>query len=133
MEMSILLAKMIGLYCLIISISALLNYQRLSILVNNILRNEGLHFITAIIALILGILVTTFHPALTNDWRLIITLFGWTAFLIGMINLLIPDLAKQLLEALSNHPLLFALINLCVLGCSLILLNEGFGIAFRFS
>jgi len=130
-EISIIFAKIIGLYCLIVSVSALLSYQKIPNLVQEFINSEGLIYLAAIIALIVGILVTTFHPVFTYDWRLIITLFGWGSFLVGIIHLLIPELALQLIQAISDHRFLFSLFSLAVLACSLILLNEGFGIGIK--
>ena len=76
MELSIILAKMVGLYCLVLSISVLLNYQRIPSLVEDFAKDEVMINVSGIIALIIGIIIVVLHPVLTFDWRFIITAFG---------------------------------------------------------
>lgn len=132
MELSILFAKIIGLYCLVVSISALLNYQRMPALFNELIEQEGVIYLAAIVSLIVGILITTLHPVVAKDWRIIITIFGWGAFMLGIVNLLIPDLAKQIIRAIALNRFLFSLFSLLVLASSLVLLKEGFGIEIQY-
>ncbi len=96
------------------------------------MESDATIYLASIIALIVGILIITFHPIITNDWRVIITLFGWAAFLIGIVHLLIPELALQIIAFVAHHQLLFSLFSLGVLACSLILLNEGYDIMDKF-
>jgi|GEM_PF-6341318 len=130
MDLSLVLAKIVGLYCLIVSISVLLNYQRIPILVHEFIESEGLKYIAGLVTLIVGIIVIIIHPIISNDWRIIITLFGWGAFLVGLVNLFIPELALQIIKLIASHRNLFTLFALTVLLTSLVLLAEGFGITF---
>jgi len=132
LEISILFAKIIGLYCLIFSLSALLNFQRIPLLVQDFAKSEGLFYLAAIIALIIGIIVTILHPIITPDWRSLITLFGWLSFLTGILHLLVPELALHIFRIMTGYRLLFLSFNVAMLVSSLILLNEGFGIGIRF-
>ncbi len=130
MDLSLVLAKIVGLYCLIVSISVLLNYQRIPILVHEFIESEGLKYIAGLVTLIVGIIVIIIHPIISNDWRIIITIFGWGAFLVGLVNLFIPELALQIIRLIASHRNLFTLFVLAVLLTSLVLLAEGFGITF---
>ncbi len=130
MDLSLVLAKILGLYCLIVSISILLNYQRIPVLVHEFVESEGLKYIAGLISLILGIIVVIIHPIISYDWRLIITLFGWGAFLYGLVNLFIPELALQIIKLIGSHRNLFTLFAVAIFLFSLILLAEGFNIPF---
>ena len=132
MELSLLLAKCIGLYCLILSISVLLNYSRIPLIVEEFMQSDATIYLASIIALIIGILILTIHPVITDDWRVIITLFGWSAFIIGIVHLLVPELALRIIAFVADYRLLFSLFSLGVLACSLILLNEGYDIMSKF-
>ncbi len=130
MDLSLVLAKILGLYCLIVSISILLNYQRIPVLVHEFVESEGLKYIAGLISLILGIIVVIIHPIISYDWRLIITTFGWGAFLYGLVNLFIPELALHIIRLIGSHSNLFILFAVTVFLFSLILLAEGFNIPF---
>lgn len=130
MDLSLVLAKILGLYCLIVSISILLNYQRIPVLVHEFVESEGLKYIAGLISLILGIIVVIIHPIISYDWRLIITTFGWGTFLYGLVNLFIPELALHIIRLIGSHRNLFILFAVTVFLFSLILLAEGFNIPF---
>ncbi len=130
MDLSLVLAKILGLYCLIVSISILLNYQRIPVLVHEFVESEGLKYIAGLISLILGIIVVIIHPIISYDWRLIITLFGWGAFLYGLVNLFIPELALQIIRLIGSYRKIFSIFAFAVFLFSLILLAEGFNIPF---
>jgi hypothetical protein len=130
MDLSLVLAKILGLYCLIVSISILLNYQRIPVLVHEFVESEGLKYIAGLISLILGIIVIIIHPIISYDWRLIITLFGWGAFLYGLVNLFIPELALQIIRLIGSYRKIFSIFAFAVFLFSLILLAEGFNIPF---
>lgn len=130
MDLSLVLAKILGLYCLIVSISILLNYQRIPVLVHEFVESEGLKYIAGLISLILGIIVVIIHPIISYDWRLIITLFGWGAFLYGLVNLFIPELALQIIRLIGSYRKIFSIFAFAIFLFSLILLAEGFNIPF---
>lgn len=128
MDVSLLLAKIIGLYGLIVSISALLNRQRLQFLVNDFLKNEALMYLSALLALSLGLIIINIHQVIAYDYRLIITLFGWMSFIQGVIHLLVPEAAYSVTRRLINYDGLVFFGILIVLASSLWLLKEGLGI-----
>ena len=126
MELSIILAKMVGLYCLVLSISVLLNFQRIPSLVEDFIRDEVMINVSGIIALIIGIIIVVLHPVITFDWRFIITAFGWGAFLIGIVSLLIPELAIKIFNMPVEHRGLFVIFCIVNFACGVVLLKQGF-------
>ncbi|OJW52658.1 MAG: hypothetical protein BGO67_09325 [Alphaproteobacteria bacterium 41-28] len=92
MELSIFLAKAIGLYYVIISLGMILNGGRIKALLMEIMNNSALLFITGFFALILGILLVTSHNIWVADWRVLITLLGWGALLKGIMLVTLPQL-----------------------------------------
>ena len=64
MEISIFLARVFGLYLLIVGLAMLFNRKVILIAVNNMLQQPGLLFFSAIVTLILGILLLEWH----NIW-----------------------------------------------------------------
>jgi hypothetical protein len=92
MELSIFLAKAIGLYYLIISLGMILNGAKIKSLLMEIMNNAALLFVTGFLALIIGILLVTSHNIWVADWRVIITLMGWAALIKGIIRVTSPQL-----------------------------------------
>lgn len=127
-ELSQTLAKIIGLYCLILAMSALLNRQNLTNVLNELMDSEGLMYLSSLMALIIGLVLITIHNVIALDYRALITIFGWASFIKGVVHLLIPELAYNLNRSVLHFQKTYSLIMLVVLCASLWLLKEGFAI-----
>ncbi|HUX80458.1 MAG TPA: hypothetical protein VMW10_12060 [Alphaproteobacteria bacterium] len=92
MELSIYLAKAIGLYYVIVSLGMILNGARIKTLMIEIMNSPGLLFVTGFFALIIGVLLVTSHNIWVSDWRILITLLGWGALLKGIMIVTVPQL-----------------------------------------
>lgn len=128
MDISLLLAKIVGLYGLVASVSALLNLKRIKYLVDDLLNNEALLYLSALLALALGIVIINIHNIVAYDYRLIITVFGWISFMQGVIFLLVPDLAYAIIRRIINYNSIILLGVLICLASSFWLLKEGLSI-----
>lgn len=128
MDLSLTLAKIIGVYGLIISVSAMLNIERVNILVAEFLDSEALVYIVGIVSLMIGLALVTVHNVTTPDYRLIITVFGWLSFIEGVILLLVPDLAEKVIRGLTGNRGLLLLMVLAFFAASIWLTMEGFGL-----
>ncbi len=128
MDISLTLAKIIGIYGIIISFSALLNIERVNLLVAEFLDSEALIYIVGIVSLMIGLCLVTVHNVTTPDYRLIITLFGWLSFIEGVILLLVPDLADKVIRGLTGHRGFLLLLVLAFLAASTWLTIEGFAL-----
>lgn len=126
MDISLTLAKIIGVYGLIISISAILNFERVNLLVSELLESEYLLYITGVMALIIGLTIITIHNDHTADYNLLITLVGWLAFIEGVIVLLVPDLADKIIREITRHRAFLLLAVIAVMFASGWLAIEGF-------
>jgi hypothetical protein len=91
MELSIFLAKAIGLYYVIVSLGMILNGARIKVLLIEIMKNQALLFVTGFFALIIGILLVTSHNIWVVDWRVLITLMGWGALMKGVMRVTLPQ------------------------------------------
>ena len=128
MNISLLLAKIVRLYGLIASGSALANLKCNKNLVDDLLNNEALLYLSALLALSLGIVIINIHNVIAYDHRLIITLFGWISFIQGVIFLLVPDLAYAIIRRIINYNSIILFGILICLASSLWLLKEGLSI-----
>ena len=111
MELSIFLAKLLGLYLLIMSVAILVNHQPFNKLLNEYIKDLPALFFQSIFALLFGLVLVLSHNLWTGDWRVIITIIGWLVLLKGIVHLFAPQVlikrAVVLYQAVS--PALFVL------------------------
>ena len=100
MELSIFLAKVLGLYLVIVPLAVLVNRKHLPRLVEEFSTNVGLNILASIFALVLGLLLVVSHNVWTADWRVLVTILGWLTLAKGVVRLLFLE-RMQKLSALS--------------------------------
>lgn len=103
MDTSIFLAKVFGLYLVILSLGMLFNRAYYTKAIVNMLQSDGVMFLTAMVTLILGILLVLFHNVWVADWRVVITILAWLTLVKGILRVLFPALAQQWSHALDNN------------------------------
>lgn len=96
MDLSIFLAKALGIYFIVISIAVLLNRQHFINIVNEMLGSGALMLTMYINVLILGILLVLVHNIWEPSWRIIITIIAWLILIKAILNLCFPKFSAQL-------------------------------------
>ncbi len=91
MENSLLLAKFIGPYVILIGTGLLLNQKTFRQIMQDFPKNHSLVFVTGMITFVAGLSIVLFHNIWVKDWRLAITLFGWVALIKGAWLVLLPE------------------------------------------
>ena len=91
MEVSIFLAKVIGLYFVIACLAMLANQKSFSRIIKDLAKDVPGVFFSGLIALMLGLLVVVSHNIWSCDWRVIITIVGWLMIIKGVARMLMPD------------------------------------------
>lgn len=95
MELSLFLAKVMGLYLAIVSLAVLLRRKELRQLVAAFAEDNLFIFFSGGVILILGLLVVVSHNVWEADWRGVITFLGWLTVAKGAIRLFFPEFAKN--------------------------------------
>jgi uncharacterized protein YjeT (DUF2065 family) len=95
METSLLLAKLIGAPYFIIGLAFIFNSKYYQKIYKEIVESPAFLFAGGVVAIILGIVIILFHNVWDFTWPLIITIFGWIAFLKGIFLLLFPRIAAK--------------------------------------
>src|SRR5712691_1274253 len=99
---TIFLARLIGLFCLVVSVAMFLHEQATVEIVTAMVRDPPLLFILGMLGLLAGLAMVLAH----NVWSggalpIVVTLFGWILLIRGAILLLLPpDTLARLLESL---------------------------------
>ena len=114
MELSIFLAKVLGLYLVIVPVVVLVNRKHLPRLVEEFSTNLGLNILASVFALVLGLLLVVSHNIWSRDWRVLITVLAWLTLAKGVVRLLFLE-QMQKLAALSLKPWWGAALVLCLL------------------
>lgn len=97
MDFSIFLAKALGLYLLIVSLSMLINKSRMPAIINGIIENPGLQLIMGLHILVIGILLVLSHNLWSGEtWQIVITVIAWIVLVKGIINFSLPVLARTM-------------------------------------
>lgn len=103
MVISIVLAKIFGIYLLVTSLAVLSRQKPMMQLVREFISNKPLVFVVASAELILGLLTIINHNIWVNDWRAIITIAGWLMVIEGALYILLPaKTTKEIVSVFNN-------------------------------
>lgn len=127
MELSILLAKVIGVAALVKAAAIILRRDELQEVAEDFLKARTLLMFIAGFELILGLLLVNVHNIWTTSWPVIITILGWAMVIEGAFVYLTPaKKVKKIFEMMmSKKCMTFWTILLIVIG--LCLVKAGFG------
>ncbi len=90
MVLSIFLAKLLGLYLLIVAADLLLRRRELEGAVKDFASSKGLLVFSGSISLLLGLAIVIAHPIWESSWRGLITLIGYLILLRGIARIAFP-------------------------------------------
>lgn len=99
--MSIILAKILGLYFLAIGLSLVLNPQQFQKF-KGFIHNESAMILGGIIALMIGATIVSLHNMWVFEWPVIITILGWWSLIKGFGILAFPEISNHF-EFLFNR------------------------------
>lgn len=100
MDSSLFLAKFWGWYLIIFFVILSFNPKRIKQIFDD-LRDEKFLIMTAFIAIIVGLLNILFHNIWELNYKLIITLIGWSALLKGLSLFIFPKRTINQLELIN--------------------------------
>lgn len=93
--MSIILAKILGIYLLAIGIAIFFGPERFKRLFREMLFNESLLFYGGLLAILIGAFIVSVHNVWALGWPLLITILGWWSLIKGFAILVYPELSKH--------------------------------------
>jgi hypothetical protein len=127
MDSSILLAKFWGWYLIIFFLILSLNPRRIKQIFND-LKDEKFLIITALIAIIIGLLNIIFHNIWELNYKLIITILGWSWLIVGLALFILPKRTVSWLEFINIK--LIQTIYMLLFFIGIYLLNMAYGIVY---
>ncbi len=94
MELTILLLKFWGFYLFLMGLSVLINKSTWKSFVSELSSNKHFTFLAGIFALIIGMLVVSYHNVWSGGFDVVIvTILGWLSLVKGVGYLLFPSKA----------------------------------------
>lgn len=125
MELSLFLAKIIGLFLVIVAGALLLNRKNVNLLFS-IYRNPESVFLTGVLDTFIGLSLVFTHNIWVMNFQVIITLVGWILLLRGAGRMLFPQKVVRMLEKYKKMQSLITLMLVMVLIIGAYLAYMGF-------
>jgi len=116
MELSILLAKIMGLFLVIVFVSVLVNKKLVPNLVKDVSKDTSFMLFSGAMTLILGLLLVLNHNIWTADWVGLVTLFGWLVMIKGAVLVLFPEQTPDWAVKINNTAITVGSIIMLVVG-----------------
>ncbi|MBG7631446.1 MAG: hypothetical protein IZT56_13595 [Bacteroidetes bacterium] len=127
-DISFFLAKFWGWYLIIFFTILSFNPKRILQLLKD-LQDQKFVILISFTAIIIGLLNILTHNIWEADWRLLITLIGWTSLIIGLSLFIFPARTSKVLENFNVKFVQLMYMLLLIIG--VFLLNKGYGILFN--
>lgn len=128
MATTVLLSKVLGIFIVIVSATALIRRQALAELVATFARDRTLRTLFAAVELLAGLFLVALHRAWDTAPAFIISLLGWMAVLESSAYLLLPDRAIQSFLAPFAKPGVVTAMGVIALVLGLYLAAYGCGV-----
>ena len=90
MELSIVIARIIGIVYLSFGIGLILSNRYYKREVINLYDDASYILFIGILASIIGSLIITYHNIWEWNWRVLVTIYGWLALIEGILVLIFP-------------------------------------------
>ena len=103
MGLSIFLAKLIGIYLLVVAADLLMRRKELEAAVRDFAASKGLLAFSGSLSLLFGLIILLLHPVFSFDWRGILTLFGCLLVLRGVIRVAFPSHLQKTLSLMFHQ------------------------------
>ncbi len=90
MDISIILARILGILFLVLGIS-LFNRKTVVVLLEEMERQKGFSWLGGLIAVVFGAVIVSLGGFWFSDWRVVISVIGWLSLLKGFFILVFPE------------------------------------------
>jgi len=102
MDLSIFLAKMVGIWMIVAGMALIRNHEGIRGMVKHLTKDYMTLFISGLFALLIGMLMVLTHNIWFFGWPVIITIIGWIALIKGIVLMVFPDTLKDFAEWYLN-------------------------------
>lgn len=128
MELSVLLAQIIGLYLLLEGLVILARRKFIMNIVDDMSNNKALMFVTGAMVFILGLLIVLNHNIWEATWRVVPTIVGWAMVVKGIAIFFVPQVVMSKARRFAKNRNLAVLAGLLAVAAGAYLVYVGFGL-----
>lgn len=126
MDNSILLARFIGPFIIVIGVGLLCNTKVFRQIVEDFFKNAALVYMSGLITFVAGLSIVLFHNIWAADWRTIITVFGWLTFIKGAWLIVLPRTLVRVIDVYAKNIKLLVIPWIIMLAIGFFLTVKGF-------
>jgi uncharacterized protein YjeT (DUF2065 family) len=103
MDLSLFLAKLIGLYLMILALIWLFRREEVETSTKEIVKAPAVIAVTGVFSLLIGLAIVIDHSVWEMSWKCIITVLGWLAIVQGILRIGFPKQARVLVSAILPY------------------------------
>lgn len=90
MEISLFLAKVSGVYLIILSLAMLIHAENFISIVSGIFHNAAIQFVLGLNLLLIGLMMVISHNIWDSSWVVVVTILSWLILLKGLMYIVFP-------------------------------------------
>lgn len=128
MEISVLLAQIIGLYLILEGLVVLTRRKFVVHIVEDMGQHKALMFVTGAMVFILGLLIVLNHNVWESTWRVIPTIIGWAMVIKGVAIFFVPRIMLNKAKKFAKNRNLAVLMGIIAVAVGVYLAYVGFGL-----
>ena len=120
--------QLFGLAYLAMGIGGVIKRDAYIKLMEDFSKSAGILFLTGLLTITVGFIMVTFHNVWVMGWTVIITIFGWSALIKGILILMFPGFYFRIFDWIKKRKTLMRIYPIFIILISVFLLLLGFGI-----
>ena len=103
MGVSVFIARIYGICCLVVAIGIMFNREFYQRVMSDYSKNAALVFFGGVSALVIGTMIVLVHNVWEADWTVVITVIGWIALVKGVWLLVFPDTVSKIMRVYQEN------------------------------
>lgn len=116
MDISAFLAKLIGLYFIIVALICIFRKRQIEAMSKEFISSKSALAVSAEISLIFGLVIAIDHSIWEFSWRGLVTLLGYLMILRGILRFAFPNFVKKIASKLMNGGFWATVIIILIIG-----------------
>ncbi|MCF7874824.1 MAG: hypothetical protein K9L87_03705 [Candidatus Omnitrophica bacterium] len=105
MELSILVARILALIYLSAGIAVFCGRITFAKIIEDFKNSQGLTYISGFMALVLGVILVTYHNIWVKNWTVLITIVAWISLFKGIMLIIFPQSISSFKNVYKNNRL----------------------------
>ncbi|MBU1808991.1 MAG: hypothetical protein KJ661_05490, partial [Candidatus Omnitrophica bacterium] len=126
MDSSTFIARIFGLYYLIIGVGIIFNRKAFQQLLDDFCKSAALVFFGGLFALVVGLAIVLTHNIWVADWTVLITILGWGALLKGIWLIVFPGTVFKFMQSYQKNKNMLIIQPIIVLILGVVMTYFGF-------